>query len=390
MFYRARLLRARKKTQPSQEWLQQLPHKARKLEERLYQTASSLEAYLDKRSLKRRLGKLALTISKQFREARRNPRNSVTSTTSNFSFTSMASLASSARSSFASHQGLRDSFSSVGQTVGGMPSVSEQDTTTTQPVPAIVPSLAPGDTGQNAGVPEVLPANGQQSIAALERQKMVNATLQEQIKQSMRQQAELVRKLQGQPEETAGGHPGQGIGGHSANMGAHQGNSLTLGNASAINQLMGASNVNANGVTDVGGLAAMQQQRQMLQRQAALGQQGLAMQNMTQGSRLALIQAQIADPLAQQFGHIGLQGVGANAQLNPMLSAQLNSGVQQQMTMLNTQNQLLNNPLAALQASQLGSATVGTNANELQSQLNAINAAGAGGTSNSGPAQMNW
>jgi hypothetical protein len=66
----ARLLHARKHTQPSQQWLKQLTHKSRKLEERLYYTASNLDAYLDRSTLKHRLKKQARIITKQFLEAK--------------------------------------------------------------------------------------------------------------------------------------------------------------------------------------------------------------------------------------------------------------------------------------------------------------------------------
>jgi hypothetical protein len=51
---------------PSQEWLHQLPHKARQLEGRLYGAASSLEQYLDRSTLKNRLRIIANRITMQF------------------------------------------------------------------------------------------------------------------------------------------------------------------------------------------------------------------------------------------------------------------------------------------------------------------------------------
>jgi hypothetical protein len=56
---------------PSQKWLQQLPHKARKLEELLYSTASSVEAYIDRTTLKVRLQKLAAQIAQQHQQSKR-------------------------------------------------------------------------------------------------------------------------------------------------------------------------------------------------------------------------------------------------------------------------------------------------------------------------------
>jgi hypothetical protein len=136
---RARLLQERKKTVPSQEWLRQLPHKARKLEERLYRNSTSLEAYLEKKTLKTRLKKLARIITNQFEEAKKRrilgtdrgsfasvlgwnqhpnagilmrQRNSEVSTASAASVSSMASLAASSVNSSHS-QSLRDSFSTA-------------------------------------------------------------------------------------------------------------------------------------------------------------------------------------------------------------------------------------------------------------------------------------
>ncbi|KAL7577542.1 hypothetical protein ACA910_015075 [Epithemia clementina (nom. ined.)] len=66
----ARLLKSRKKTQPSNDWLQQLPHKARKLEERLYRAAPSLSAYQDLSTLKNRLQLVAQIITNQYATAK--------------------------------------------------------------------------------------------------------------------------------------------------------------------------------------------------------------------------------------------------------------------------------------------------------------------------------
>lgn len=67
---RAKLLQMRKISPPSESWLRQLPHKVRKLEERLYRSAPSLESYLDRKTLKARLKTLAKAITHQFKEAK--------------------------------------------------------------------------------------------------------------------------------------------------------------------------------------------------------------------------------------------------------------------------------------------------------------------------------
>jgi hypothetical protein len=64
------LLKARKKEDPSRNRMIQLPVKARKLERRLYHSASSLEEYNDRTTLKKRLLALARVIAVQHCESR--------------------------------------------------------------------------------------------------------------------------------------------------------------------------------------------------------------------------------------------------------------------------------------------------------------------------------
>lgn len=70
--FSARLLQARKTDIPSEAWLRELPHKARKLEARLYRKAPSLEAYLDRTTLKIRLKVLARALVRQFSGLKRS------------------------------------------------------------------------------------------------------------------------------------------------------------------------------------------------------------------------------------------------------------------------------------------------------------------------------
>lgn len=239
--YRARLLQTRKKTHPTAEWLQQLPHKARKLEERLYLSAPSLEAYLDKTTLKNRLKKLAQTITKQFFEAkrgRRSIRSSVSSqSTLGSSITSQPSSVSTLRNSVTSVNSLQ----SVRETLAGgatrsdpNPNASSQTAQETdsaaqngrnpsmtspheslsflKPIPEAMISghSAGGANSASISAEGVAFASQQQQqqrssfsqsapvdIPDLERQKAVNAQLQQQIMENIRQQQELVRKLQG-------------------------------------------------------------------------------------------------------------------------------------------------------------------------------------------------
>lgn len=66
----AQLLAARK-LNPTRKWLSELPYKARKLEERLYRTADSIEDYLNKKTLKERLKKVATEITLKYEKAKR-------------------------------------------------------------------------------------------------------------------------------------------------------------------------------------------------------------------------------------------------------------------------------------------------------------------------------
>jgi hypothetical protein len=62
-----------RKSNPTDKWIKELPYKARKLEEQLYKTAPTLEAYLDKATLKHRLKKVAHAITSQFRLSKQKP-----------------------------------------------------------------------------------------------------------------------------------------------------------------------------------------------------------------------------------------------------------------------------------------------------------------------------
>jgi hypothetical protein len=312
----ARLLRARKKTQPSPEWLQQLPHKARKLEERLYRTAPSLESYLSKRTLKKRLGKLARTISKQYQQARGSrrasaKRNSVTSQSSNFSFASQHSLAS-ARNSMTSHSGLGESGTSQlvanyqatenssstnnafkgDHEVAGNPGIdpnvvsssSQPPENNFAPTPRQTSGGNHGDSGVNTRHLDGASGNSHDSrsgsstvstsgMSGLERQKAVNAKLQEQIMQNIRQQEELVRRLQSSRAAYGSGSAhsatGQGAFSNGALANQIQMSNMTASTPSNTHLLSGISNqvpgMMANSMT-----AAMQRsQLEHMQRQAA-------------------------------------------------------------------------------------------------------------------------
>ncbi len=168
------MLQARKKAVPSPEWMLQLPHKARKLESRLYKSAASLEDYLDRTTLKPRLQKLAKSIVKEF--------------------TSQSKLAK--KKSAPNETPLPEpSDAKVPPPVAPEPTAAN----TTLPPPTSIPISV-------ATVPQPIPGNmpvsrnssisSKNSISEIERQKAVNAKLQEEIMDNIRRQQELVRRLQ--------------------------------------------------------------------------------------------------------------------------------------------------------------------------------------------------
>ena len=207
----AQLLRARKRTQPSDSWLRQLPTKARKLEERLYRSAPTLEIYEDKSTLKNRLKKLARAIMLRYEGS---------STRSSFR-SSVSSLASSRSGSVVSHlQQHRDSFVSqnsmdslstlnnqMNQQMSGL-GVSKERGGSTNDTKG---SEASGTSNNNMdSIPEEGKGNGSLSsgadskISMLEQQKQANERLQQQIMENIRKQEELLRRLQQQAGNNSG------------------------------------------------------------------------------------------------------------------------------------------------------------------------------------------
>lgn len=64
-------LLSQRKLNPTKGWMSQLPHKARRLEEQLYQSANSLDAYINFDTLKNRLRNVAIAISRKYRRKER-------------------------------------------------------------------------------------------------------------------------------------------------------------------------------------------------------------------------------------------------------------------------------------------------------------------------------
>lgn len=246
----ARLLKSRKKSRPSDEWLQQLPHKARKLEERLFRAAPSLSAYQDLSTLKNRLRKVAQIITNQY-EASRSQRpsgfNSSSFTTSN-SFGSPQSSSYPIRdsvtstASFGSVQSspgifqTRDSVTSnasagtvgtLNERLAGMGAVSSlpsqlgsvsssgdqsRNVSLKSSPEGVFSGTAPnpkpqttGDTRPSYRVPvpqnqiaSSTPSTPSNSQTMLEQQKAINEKLRMEIQENIRKQNELFQKLQQQ------------------------------------------------------------------------------------------------------------------------------------------------------------------------------------------------
>lgn len=108
---RARLLKGRKKCQPSKEWLEQLPYKAHELEYRLYISADSLESYLNRSTLKERL----MTVARWFinHHQRRNRTDTVARARGS---ASSIDTAFSTGQTVASRSSIRDSITSAEST----------------------------------------------------------------------------------------------------------------------------------------------------------------------------------------------------------------------------------------------------------------------------------
>jgi hypothetical protein len=265
---------------PTPEWLHQLPHKARKLEGRLYRTAPSLEYYLNRATLKTRLKKLARVIVRQFtgpamsqqqRGRGENARNfllppsifggglglssssggfnSGTPLLSRASLDSMRGIADSSesdrrdlqrnlshgdsrghsnkgdnnhniynsedeRKSGNAYSGnlVKDGYnatdsnndSALRRTSQVSSSAARDNNGSQRPSFPDIPTdsnPAPGTHNMGAGVPGITSSN--ESMSELERQKAINAKLQEQIMENIRRQEDLVRRLQAGEQASA-------------------------------------------------------------------------------------------------------------------------------------------------------------------------------------------
>jgi hypothetical protein len=176
---RAKLLKARKKSAPSKEWMKQLPHKARVLEDRLYRKASSLEAYLNRSTLKNRLRTLAVTITAHYKNSVKTKKGSRRG--------QPATSGGSKHDSVARSSSPQDSLDAPLMALAGH-SLDKEDS----PLgPMIVPPIASPVPSRDDG--EVLPP--EVAMNELARQKQVNEELQKQILENIRQQQQLVHSI---------------------------------------------------------------------------------------------------------------------------------------------------------------------------------------------------
>mmetsp|Transcript_15215 Transcript_15215/g.33294 ORF Transcript_15215/g.33294 Transcript_15215/m.33294 type:complete len:611 (+) Transcript_15215:122-1954(+) len=217
----ARLLKSRKKTEPSEEWIKQLPHKARKLEERLYRSAPSLRAYQDLSTLKTRLLRVARDITKRYNGMK--TRHSISSSRGSIrrgSSVSMSTTLSSLRNSLSSQSqgGYRDSISAGAlnqqmaafsnslsipssvdarnNSVGSRPSLkalSEEMLSGRSRGGATSTSLEGSDQSQKMNK-----SQSNEPTSMIEQQKALNEKLRLEIEQNLRTQNELFQKMKAQ------------------------------------------------------------------------------------------------------------------------------------------------------------------------------------------------
>ena len=179
--FSAKFLRARKQD-PTQQWLKELPHKARKLEQHLYKTAPSLEAYLDKATLKSRLKKVARAISSgKFRMTNNIQRKPSPRTTS---------LASSDQVTFRSPV---STIASPGSFRNPTSSTAMDPFRNASTISDLASSFA-------ASIVDNAPIR---SSDALMEQQVENQRLQQQILDNIRQQQQLMRELMQTSKTTA-------------------------------------------------------------------------------------------------------------------------------------------------------------------------------------------
>jgi len=168
----AQLLKDRKQN-PTPKWLKELPYKARKLEEQLYKSAASLEAYLDESTLKHRLKKVAYAITSQFHIAKggTKTKKKVISSGIGQSTSSSSNQAIPQQMPFDSRLSTDVQGDNIGS--GGM---------------TFEKKVGRGNSGNASN-------SGGEGLSALEQQQQQNQKLQDQILENIRQQQEIMKTL---------------------------------------------------------------------------------------------------------------------------------------------------------------------------------------------------
>jgi hypothetical protein len=323
--------------------LKELPYKAKKLEDQLYKTASSLKDYLDKATLKHRLKKVAHAITSQFKNAKEK-----------------------------THQ------SSRGSNRGG----ERSDMSFSSLLGTSRNSLAPMPSGSE--------------LSDMERQAAVNKKLQEQIMENIRQQQQIMRNLMNSPHLSnstlnnsatdpmlmgaMGNQNNQMMGqlGMANQLGGLNHNGLGGMNPSAMNNLsnsmgMNSSMFNSNNGGMMSGGMNMGGMNMATMNMGAMNMGGMNMGgNLMGGVNGGMNTGGSFNMMG--FGSNGLNLANLNASgMNPLLLQQLLQQQQQQQQQMNVAQQL---PSSAAQMAMMNlrnsltgqSNSSGMNANMLMNQ----------------------
>lgn len=182
-----------RKQNPTQKWLKELPYKARKLEEQLYKSASSLEAYLDESTLKHRLKKVAYAITSQFHIAKGGTKKKKQGTSAVTSGSSIGQSTSSNQpvqqpTQFDRRLSVDPQGDANGE--GGMSFENKNEGAMSLDDKGGGGSNAINVSGSDGGG-----GGGGGGLSAIEQQQQANQKLQDQILENIRQQQEIMKNL---------------------------------------------------------------------------------------------------------------------------------------------------------------------------------------------------
>ncbi|KAL3924051.1 MAG: hypothetical protein SGILL_001282 [Bacillariaceae sp.] len=330
----AKLLYARKKGKnPSRTWLERVPIKAKMLESQLYKNAASLEAYLNRATLKGRLGKLASAITSHYKQAAHSRRSSTRSSASSIS--SLASLenafadarlrrgSSSSLQSISSQTskgnsktaGNNTSPTNAGKNDGGMlfgANVRRQSDSILDSLGnkqnSAISSLLGGGNNANNNVNAMAQKSSSTASASNNTNSKGMTKQQQQFLASIRQQQqELTRRLSGGNSNNAGMLNNQAAAANPM-MGMMGGANLNMLNPQALLQ-QNAMNMN---------LLQQQQQLQLLQQQQGMVPNGLNLHN------IAVMQQQQQRQIHQNQQQNQMLGLGGAPNNNAMAMNMMN------------------------------------------------------------------